>query len=440
MVTQRGKLVLTIRKDSIPTVADWAFIFFFSGIALHFLIIRVARVIGLSSYSGLLVLLFHATTALFVAIGFINAGKKKQTDTIVLYSVIVLVFLFSYILNPDIGVWLTDESYGILSSVIELEGGVFGGGIIGYVVIRIQKNPESIFKNLKICNIFWIVYLLFIAINRLRLGYFEITDVNGELIQSSYHMSFGYYCTFISLLNFCLWKREKKWLYIVVGTVFLLLSIAFGARGVIIVYAVYIVSILWVALHEIATVKKLVISFVIALLAFFIVTYFTEILYGIQHLLRTLGVADSRTITSLITGEITEANGRDQIWTMAIEMIKDKFPLGYGAYGDRPVIGQQFGWGYCHNIFLEIIIAFGLIGVIVCLYLIVRAAMIVNNTKNKDWNLLFIMFLSNCGMLLISNSFWYDSYFWATIAVGVAYTQDVKNSKTNRLVVTEHRG
>lgn len=420
MVNGKKIGVLKIQKK---TMIDLAFVLFFSEAAIRAFVSTILNYVGMSFFRNIVILGIHILTAIFIVIGIFTTNKGKSRDGIVLYLIIALTFFVSYLINPGVASWYTDDVYGLSQTVF-----VMNGGVLAYIIIRLQISKERIFSNLKMCNVLWILYLFYLTMSRIQLGYWETTSVTGLAVHSAYHMSYGYNCAFICTLNYILWKKERRAIYIPFTIVFFTTSIMFGSRGVILVYMLFVAAQVWTSLQKSKSWKKLLLITFVVITALLIFTFYSQILYAVQAALHSLGI-ESRTLNSLLMGEFTEANGRDRIWQIVSEMIKNKFPLGYGAYGDRPIVGQYYGWGYSHNIFLELTVSFGFVGVIISAFLVFSSVRLIINTKDQDWNMLFVLFFVNCGQLLISNSFWYLSYFWAAIAIGTSYSKELKKNE-----------
>lgn len=426
MSLANNRFVIHINNKDKLTIEELAFVLFFAGSAIRFIVVNGFGFIGLSDSADFLTSGLLVFTGTCILLGIIKKGVLYFGKCLIFLGFICLILIASYLLNPEIGIWLSpDHDYGI-AAIFGLDGGIFSAGVIAFIVVIIQKDSKSIFRSLKICNVLMSIYLMLMLYTRISRGYFSIDNVNGVMVKSLYNMSFGYFSAFIGTLNFILWKREKKIFNLILGFFLAISSILYGSRGIIVIFALFAATMLWISLRNVKLSRRLLMIAVILVMTFVIVCFYTEILLGIQLILSLLGISDSRTMSKLLSGELSDANGRDRIWSMAWEMIKERFPLGYGAYGERAIIGQSFRWGYCHNLFLEIIIAFGLIGVIVLIFMIIKSALLINNESDKDWNLLFILFFSNCGMLFVSNTFWTHPYFWATIAVGVIYSKYIK--------------
>lgn len=131
-----------------------------------------------------------------------------------------------------------------------------------------------------------------------------------------------------------------------------------GARGAILSFLIYFV--IRLLSHKgkgnSAPIAKLILAFILFLVIFF----WEDILVWLYDFTVELGI-DSRFITSLIKGTLSESSGRDTIAEAIFKGIESN-PFGYGLFGDRYVVGSfDFrGYTYAHNFFLEIICSFGI--------------------------------------------------------------------------------
>ena len=172
------------------------------------------------------------------------------------------------------------------------------------------------------------------------------------------------------------------------------------------------------------------ISFVIKQLLFiafvFLIIFLAkDILLGaFDFIAKSFGV-QSRTIERLISGNISDDNGRATIQANIISNWENMPFFGYGLLGDR-----QFANGsYSHNVIVELITTFGyfsgiMIAAILLLSLIVR----MNNTK--DCRGLFIL-ISSCVIvkMLFSGSFATETMFFVFVGCCLNYNSSIKSSK-----------
>ena len=422
-----NRFTLRINRNNFPKIEEISLMLFFSGNAILYLINGLFRIIGLPSLGTYGVLFVKAITLVGIIVGLLRLKRTLLAKSIFLLFGIILLFLVSYLLNPEIGEWLRSSYYGI-TRVFGLHGHIFSGGVVAFLIIIIQKDPEKILRGLKVSTVILLIYLLITLYNRIVNGYFVLDD-EGVIRNSAYNMGVGYYCTFVSTTCYMIWFTEKKKIYLIISVLFAIFSVSFGSRGVIISYALFAILMLWTTLRDSSIAKKALIILVVLTAVVIILINYSRIILGIQYLLSSIGVSNSRTLSKLVSNEFMEGNGRDVLWPWGISLIKERFPFGYGVFGERPIIGSTFKYGYIHNIVLEIILEFGIIGILLLIYFIYKSFKLVNYNIQAKWKALFILFLANTGMLMVSNSFWYCPYFWAAIATGVLYGKSIKADK-----------
>lgn len=150
------------------------------------------------------------------------------------------------------------------------------------------------------------------------------------------------------------------------------------------------------------------------------------ILMGLSAILSKYGIA-SRTLSSLLSESFSDGNGRDMIFSMAMDLIKTGGLFGHGVYGDRYVIGNYFRWGYSHNIFLELFVSFGYLGgSIACAVLLLGIVKLYRSCDTLQKQVVFTTFLVTSCKLMLSNSFWYTAAFWALLALMIKWNPNHK--------------
>ena len=114
-----------------------------------------------------------------------------------------------------------------------------------------------------------------------------------------------------------------------------------------------------------------------------------------------LGI-QSRTLDLLLSGDISSDTGRDVIWAAVIDAIKNGGIFGHGVFGERPYVFPIHYAAYSHNIVLELVCSFGIIGVGVCIFLIVGTLRMVFFCKDTQMREIFIIFFSVASQLLVN--------------------------------------
>lgn len=72
-----------------------------------------------------------------------------------------------------------------------------------------------------------------------------------------------------------------------------------------------------------------------------------------------VGITDLRIINYMRDGMLTDSSGRDGLTATAIEKLFEHPFIGYGVGGDRLIMSSGM---YVHNIFIELLLSFGIIG------------------------------------------------------------------------------
>ena len=399
-------------------LADYAFITYFSATALIALLSRILSIVGASFLARPTVLIL---IGVFLVLSFISVPSRRWKDCVTLYVGIAIVFLLSYLLTPELSEWYTNPNWGLAYRVFRIDRGIYA-----YLLIKIVEDPKRILKNLHISAIVWGLYLLLQTYQRVRLGYFITTENDGVTQAfSSDNLAYGYNCTFVALIFFARYRSSKSKGALVAGFVFSLLSVLYGSRGCLLVLGAYFIVVQYFKLREERSFKKIAFAVLLVVLIATAYFFFDAIILVVSNIVSHFGI-QSTNIAKLLNNSISEANGRDRLWAAVGSQIKETFPLGKGAFGDRLAAGRVFAWGYSHNIFLEMTASFGIVGVIILIVLIIQSIRILVSKENGYYTELFAIFFCCCMKLIVSDSFWYSSFFWGAIAIGVCALKYIK--------------
>jgi len=348
--------------------------------------------------------------------------KRIPWDFFLLYTIIILIFSITYLFHPEYKEWFFEGSYRLTRRIFRPDRYLYM-----YLFIRIFDDPKALLRAFKYAAsvlLLYNTYLLFVALRR---GYWIINSFGYDM-QYSYDLNYGYSHLVIFATFMVLGFRENKKRYYFIGLLSMIEVVLGGSRGPII-YMVLLVAFLYFYKMRDSHSKKQIIMAVVAIIGAGIVftVGFDNLTKLLGYFLSSIGFGGSRTVQNLINGSISDDNGRMAIWAIAINMIKENgiFGLGYGAYGDRYVIRPLYIWvGYCHNIFLELLIDYGIIIGCILIYIGLRGALKMLLIKQDTiWRDLFlIMFIGSC-KLLLSGSYWYSEAFWGALAIGISYVK-----------------
>lgn len=210
--------------------------------------------------------------------------------------------------------------------------------------------------------------------------------------------------------------------------------IMLGNRGSVVCFLVMLIILI---IHKTVYMKPLRRFLIIVLLiAIALIMLFTDIydtiFYGLYTYANTHGM--STRVFLFFLGDfstISLDSGRVDIQHVLIQAVKDN-PFGYGLASDRFISGF-----YAHNVFLEILVEFGVVagGLIIAVMVIkIFKALKKVNVYWKVGSCVCLLFCVGFFKLLISGSYLSETYFWAFIGMVTAYNQIEHNSYTMDIV------
>lgn len=334
---------------------------------------------------------------------------------VAIFIVVAAFFGMTLLSHPDYQAWYDRDLFGVGYTVFRPDH----GALWAVLMVELCGSGERLLKNLKVASIVIFFHNLLLAYSALKVGYWTYYTASGLIGQRTYDLDFGYNIVFVAIVAMVCALRERKrymWL-IVVGCV--LLDLRFGSRGSLICIATMIV--LWVVFSEATPVRKLGAVVCIAVFTAVFLANAQDILQTIAYFLQDSFGLESRTITSILQGEALDDSGRDAIYELVNSALAAN-PYGYGAYGDRPIIGPYFYWGYCHNIFYELSVNFGVAVAVAILVVLLGASFLsMLRTRDSAHRVLIMICLSMCMRLLVSDTFWGNDFFWMLIGILFIY-------------------
>ena len=353
---------------------------------------------------------------------YMTSFKDFPIDFLVIVMGIILIYFLTAVVHPEYEEWFHHPVYGVWKRILRPDRGLFL-----YLFIRIQDDCEEVVKCMKIAGYIMFFYcarnFLISTIRGYWLVYSAQTMTN---IESAYSMDFGYDILLTIMIFGYLALYKKKLLYFAIAAASFGMCLIAGSRGPLLCIGVFGVLLLIEFMRK--DIKRLMIILSAIFAAGMVIVWnFTRIMKSLQNILDSLGIS-SRSIQMILEGNVTDNNGRAQIYQMAIALIKKNPLTGWGMYGDRYVIGQRFSWGYSHNIVLELMVTFGVV-IAVILLLIIGISMVrlIISANSRTVRVIFIIFISISVKLMISMSFWYEPYFWGAIAIFVNWRKKKGN-------------
>ncbi|MDA8220914.1 O-antigen ligase family protein [Desulfosporosinus sp.] len=403
-------------------LANMCFIMFFASDTISFCTTRLFRFYGLEDSAWILtsIVIYFPLLLMPFAIG----ERRRTRDFFILWVTVLLAFIVTIMVHPEYETWFKHPLYGVFDYIFRPDRALYA-----YFMVRIINDPKQILLNLKFVSYIFAIYGLYKFTNAMQVGSWLTLTANGYE-ELSYSMSLGYDMMLPSMVFLYYAMRDKKPLHWALSIMCISMILVAGSRAPLL----WIIVFFTVMLIKGFITSKVKVIWGLTVPVFLLIYLKLEDLIGFLVLfLQDRGIS-ARSIDMLLSGSISDDNGRAVIYDMSIEMIKNMGFFGYGLYGDRYVIGNYYFWGYPHNIFLEILITFGVVcGGFLIVFLLFHIVRTLIKCKDDDWLDLFLIFLVCSLKLLLSDSYWYIPEFWAAIAVVYSWNRQQKINKSERM-------
>lgn len=333
-----------------------------------------------------------------LAITLVIDRKNIKIFPMVLFALCLGFFLLTAFLKPQYQSVIFD-TYNMWENVFSPRKGLFL-----LLIFCIAKDPEDIFDALKISTILiWVAYTIRSLIG---VGFTEFSRTNH---------AYGYAFLFVTIIyTICLFRNKNIIYFLIVGVSFFQV-ILYASRTAFLSYIVFLALYVLFYNNDKKNLEKKVFFIILGIAITFFVT--SDLFLGFfSDITEKLGIS-SKIIDSIIMGENQLDGGRERTYDLAIRLLKEN-PWGLGAFWDR----VYCEYGYVHSFLLEVLIDFGwILGSFIIVILVKNMVMILRSDDQK-WKLLFIIFFSlSMVRLTLSYSFWFDTNFWAMVAVLICY-------------------
>lgn len=388
---------MKINQYTIPRIA----IAFFISIQIFSYTLSFLNLIyGIDTWQNFIVDIIYKirNISFYVTIISIILYNKITFEDLILMSLFLFSYLFMILIFPD-----NMEYFKNVQPLIKFSICVF------MAISSKMLNFDELKKILKWeSRVIVICLLLTIQIN--------IDFMNQNIVYMEYAnaISIGialllYYSIFdSSIIDFVL---------SIIGLISLLL---YGSRGSLVTLLALLIIFLWLKIRN----KKILILGCIFLFVFtlfgpmFVSTIITKMI--------NLGI-DSRTIEKLINGNLFKSNDRIMIYEYLISIILKKPILGTGICGDRYFLPLRFTGTdatYAHNLFIEILVDYGLIIgsllILLLLYIIIKFLFKEIDISRKAF--FYVFFIIGFIQLMISRSWITEPNFFIFFSILLTYS------------------
>lgn len=417
---------ITITRD---TLLGISFVFFFAQDVIR---VAIGTIMPISSdaLTWLIIILMYFPIFMSVVLG----GLSDNWFVFRFFILLVIVsgfFAITYSIHPEYEYWFFKSSYSIGKWIFRPNQYLYA-----FLFVSAIDDPKYIIKLMKIVVNLLLIYYTYKLMQARSVGYWITTTTAAGPQKASYDLSYGYKHLIVFSTFACVGFREKNKLYAIPCVISIVEILLGGSRGPLLGIGVALILLYLFHRTEMSkSIRVIVLTGVAFVISLWLLLGVNGIMVMAGKVLSVLtGNSSSRTVEMLKNAQGTEDNGRLRLYKIAFGMIKDGF-WGYGAYGDRYVIGRTFWVGYTHNIILEMLIDFGwILGGLFCIRMAVHSIKLLRKRVNKDWRDLYFIFFIPCLKLLLSGSFWFSYEFWAAIAVFYMYKRWNKNMKCVEMV------
>lgn len=337
------------------------------------------------------VLLFVVGIMLFISIIY-NNFKLRNTISIMIITIFMgLLFIFDFVFRSN-SFLSTYAYYFIIFGLIPI-----------YFYAQTRDNNIILEQYSKISILVFFMYFW--------------TPIGGYTVFSDY-MAFGFN---FALPVFCgLYIARKrlhyKWTIILEMIMFAEL-IVFSNKSAVIAGLIFILLYnLFIETWNLKHFIKIFLGVIILLIAIYNINI---LLLYLSHILNFFGINSYsiKTFQRIIeTQELTVGlTNRDVIWKLALKYFREHWILGMGTGGFQSVSGI-----YPHNLFIDILVQYGIVGMIVFIFGLFRTLKKIY-IKHDNSDKLFIILLVSLGLVPLTFSMiFYESLpFWIFIYYGL---------------------
>lgn len=326
---------------------------------------------------------------LFLSI-IINKGLNVNKSFVFINLFVFIFFIFSFLLNNN------DFLLSYLKNYILF------GFITMYLFSRV-KNYDIMLK--------FMAYLI------LFLFLLSFSDYKNNYMNYGGYMSYGLFLILPSFLLFHLMRKYYKIKFFAIFEVMSIISLLYSNRNSILICIVAFFILDFLLSDN--NMKRILKYLFLSILLFVVVLNLNNIIYYLAEYTNNQSYAIRAFITMLL-GKSNGLANRDFIWALAFKQILNNPIFGMGIGGFQSVYML-----YCHNLFLDLYLSFGVVSIVI---IILVAIKIISIFKKPD---IFSLFIIIIGVLpLIFNNTFFDwKYFW----ILVIYLLERKESKDEKI-------
>lgn len=336
--------------------------------------------------------------------------KRQKLVDIILGIVVVVGYFINIDLFPRTAEYL-------LNNVVTILCIAFPAYYIGISMCK-EEYIDTLHRWSRICLYAIIVYFLVFGFKA------EVGRAEAENMGVAYRIL----PHLVMVMLYAVRKREKiDILLAIIGSVLLL---ACGTRGPVVGLALFL-AVYVVFFYQ--SKKKWYLVAGLSIVSLLMLVDMRILIDPISLLLEHFGFS-TRVVNALLSGELANDNGRNEIAFTMMSMLKANNYHAFGLAGDRNVV---LWMAYSHNIILELWITFGLyfgtfVFALIC-YILIRAVFLANS--NEKGFIIALVFGGGFFKLFFTSSFLLEYQFFFLIGYCINI---IRKYRKKRIVFNRH--
>ena len=352
----------------------------------------------------------------FLLLYLIRSKRWFTWTSMVITSFLLLFLALTCFLHPEyLSLFFGHSSEWQTDRIVTQQVFAFSSGFTILPIICLYNNADDFMKTMTIASFINAAYIIMLYLTG-NFSFMQSTITSNDI----YSGSMGYSSLIPLFIMLYIVINSRNLIYRIISGIVAIIMLSYvllsGVRGCLLCIIIFIYLFLMFGIdYKYKKTAKIVITIAVAFLSFLCLK--SSLLIQVGNLLSKMGIS-SRSINALINGVILDDNGRDHIKNMAYVLISDGGPFGSGFCSSR----YYYSGSYPHNIFLELWIDMGYVGGTALLILLLLGIIsFFKNVHDFKWRYAFIgLFACAFGKLFVSASLWSETFFWETIAIGIA--------------------
>lgn len=339
---------------------------------------------------ALVVISFGAFLVIGVLVNFRNPDKNPTILVITLLFFIGLISL-SYTQNLDSSLHKITKNLALLLVPLSFYFNSFN--------VKTLKTAKLLFV------LSWTAFCVFSLLNLLYcwIAYPEQRPYYN-FIQASMHHNYMpqdamYICTALIFILFS-FSHWNKYLRASISILFFSILLLFGVRLGIVQFATIIIIYIIMNLKRLVNVKNITALILVLFLGSVLISSNNYTKDKIYSTLQALNINVGAGETTEIAEEYHQINFRLNIWPAAIDLIKERPFLGYGAGTEKDLIHKELKSRnfdlhkvHAHNQFLSVTFQYGILGLSVFLFILV--SIFLKAIRHLEYTLIFFLIITS---------------------------------------------